>query len=117
MTVSTYAEWRVPADGVLVALEDVPTKTLRIVAYGLRADGGRLRGFGDALDYLATARELHAEGVRGDPVLARLRLGVELRRLSVDADELLERLDGATEEPWRALREALLAGQGAASAS
>lgn len=50
-------------------------------------------------------------------MLARLRLGVELRRLSVDADELLERLDDATEEPWRALREALLAGQGAASAS
>jgi hypothetical protein len=91
------------ADAVLASLNDTPPATIRALARALALAGGPLSYLGMAFDSWADHRE--------DPaltgILARLRLAHWLRTTAPDCDELLERLDGISEPPWSAIREAL----------
>ena len=93
------------ADGVLRSLDGVPPSALRLLARGLALAGGSVRDLGEAFDCFADAVEF--PDATGD--LARLRLARALRTTARGSGcaELLARLDGVSEPPWPAIRDAL----------
>ena len=106
-------EWRMRlADGVLRALPDVPPAALALLARALELTGGPLARFALAISYEATAR---ADGA-DDSALPRIKLAYDLRHAAWfddpegrEDESVLAVLDGVDEQPWRALREALIA--------
>jgi hypothetical protein len=94
------------ADQISASLADTPPAAVRLLGRALMLAGGPLAEFGDAFDCVADALEF--EDVTGE--LARLRLARALAvtaRDSASCEELVERLDGADEPPWPAVREAV----------
>jgi hypothetical protein len=90
-------------DAVFVWSDRLPTETLEIVARALMLDHrGPLAGVGAAIDYFAGSRE------HGQLTLARIKWRYELRKLALNPGGFVDRLEGAEEPPWPAVRAALV---------
>jgi len=101
------AERKELARGVFASLDGVPSVAIRLLATALHLSDGPIARFSTPLSCYADAVEFPE--VSGG--LAEVLMASALRRVAVFPgwEEVLDRLDGVGQQPWPAIRTALIA--------